>query len=225
MTKQVNEQLEEQLSAMFDGEASELELRRVLQQLDEMTEADRQAFYSQWQGFQLGSDSLQGHLPTSMANSDFASKVSGAIAEEASHDNAPNIDQPAFNESTLQHHSGQASMPHAEVATPVWSKFAVAASVALAVIVGFQQYQINDQQAEIQLAKNTPPIETYNFPSPSVVGSGSEYASFDASQPIVIPSVESMEKNATTLTPLEAAEAQRRLNDYIMQYNRARAQQ
>ena len=44
--------LDEQLSALLDGEASELEVRRFLQQLDTLEPEKRNELYTRWEKYQ-----------------------------------------------------------------------------------------------------------------------------------------------------------------------------
>src|SRR5690606_27843973 len=64
----------EVLSALLDGETSELETRRTLRDLD-------QAGTAQWARWQLASDILKGHDVTAVP-AGFGSRLSAALAEE-----------------------------------------------------------------------------------------------------------------------------------------------
>jgi len=68
--------LEESLSALVDGQVSELELQRLLKACEQGDELKKT-----WGRYQVASSVLKGE-PVSFANIDFASRVSAAIAEE-----------------------------------------------------------------------------------------------------------------------------------------------
>lgn len=118
--------LAESLSALMDNQASELELQRLLKSLESDPE-----IASMWSRYQIGSAGLKGDVPL-LASSDFASRVSAAIAAEETY-SAPVVHQAGAPASNV-------------VAMPLrwWQqagRVAVAASVAGAVILGVQQYQ------------------------------------------------------------------------------------
>lgn len=109
----MGEQYKESLSALMDGEAEELELRRLL--ADENESIDKQ-----WSRYHLIRDVIQGNEQSaSFEHLDISKQVSAAIREEPvmKQQNAP-----------------------AKWWKPVGG-FAVAASVALAVVVGVQSTQ------------------------------------------------------------------------------------
>ncbi len=103
------QQLNESLSALMDGEASELELRRILK-------ADTDEINEHWHRYQLASAALRGDV-TLEKSVDLSFSISEAIADE-----------PTYSSKK-------------KTKTSVWSnigRFAVAASVAGAVVVGVQ---------------------------------------------------------------------------------------
>jgi len=72
-----SQQLDESLSALMDGEASEMELRRILKSSD----ADKESIDKRWMRYHLASDAMRGEveLPSVM---DLSSSISAAIADE-----------------------------------------------------------------------------------------------------------------------------------------------
>lgn len=75
MTEQSNHSLYESLSALVDGEASELEVRRLLKAQDEELKA-------RWSRYQLAGAAMRRELGT-MAPTGFADRVSAALETEA----------------------------------------------------------------------------------------------------------------------------------------------
>lgn len=115
------EVLDQSVSAVMDGEADELELRRVLAAAGEDA-----AVRERWARYQLARAVM--HKQTVVPGLDLASAVSAAIAAEG----AP------------------AAAPAAPAARSGWAQFgrvAVAASVTLAVLVGVRFYNGQDDAA------------------------------------------------------------------------------
>ncbi len=109
----VKQTLEESLSALVDGEATELEVRRLLKASDEQYEDLRDS----WLRYQTASSATKSDFPSADFR-DLSSSISAAIAEEPAH---------AIKGSSRK--------------TSIWSgvgRFAVAASVAGAVVLGVQ---------------------------------------------------------------------------------------
>jgi sigma-E factor negative regulatory protein RseA len=106
------EQLNESVSALMDGEASELELRRILKSTDS-------EIFQRWHRYQIVSAALKGELQVSKPV-DFSASIAAALEQEATH----SIKFPLSN-----------TKPRINL----WSnigRFAVAASVAGALVVG-----------------------------------------------------------------------------------------
>ena len=74
--------LDEQLSALMDGETSELELRRFFQQLEQMPAAQRQQYQARWERHQRLSAGLRGEPAVAVASSEFALRISSLVADE-----------------------------------------------------------------------------------------------------------------------------------------------
>lgn len=113
MTEQSNHSLNESLSALVDGEASPLEVRRLLKAgADDSADSELNA---RWSRYQLAGSVMRRELEV-MAPSGFAGRISEALADEAA---------PAAGHRHWWQRVGQV---------------AVAASVAGAVLIGVQQY-------------------------------------------------------------------------------------
>ncbi|MFO1369666.1 MAG: sigma-E factor negative regulatory protein [Marinagarivorans sp.] len=116
-----DEMLKESLSALMDNQASDLELRRILKQLPE-----DETLGATWRRYQLASTLLQ-RKETAFLNIDLSAAIADAVASE-----------PALNQSS----NTAASSVNARA--PAWlrwgSKSALAASVAVAVLIGAQQF-------------------------------------------------------------------------------------
>lgn len=118
-------QLRESLSAMVDGEASELEIHRILKQSSE-----DQSIAESWYRFHLVSHSIKGELPVQFA--DLSGAISAAIAQEATHSTA----------------SGGR---FAKLWKPA-GRVAVAASVAVMAVFGINQWQTAQQPDAAMIA-------------------------------------------------------------------------
>jgi len=126
--KPTNPVYDESLSTLMDGEAQELELRRLLQQLP-----DDPALRAKWSRYQLASAILHKQPHSHAASFALADAVQLAIQQEASVE---------------------------KNAADGWQKnvmrFAVAASVTLAVVTGVQWQQ--NANVSSQLVVATPPV-------------------------------------------------------------------
>lgn len=114
MTEQSNHSMNESLSALVDGEASPLEVRRLLKA--GAAGSDDSEFTARWSRYQLAGSVMRRELEV-MAPSGFADRISAALEEEAT------------PSSPGQRHWWQRV-----------GQAAVAASVAGAVLIGVQQY-------------------------------------------------------------------------------------
>jgi sigma-E factor negative regulatory protein RseA len=119
-----DEMLKESLSALMDNQANDLELRRILKQLPEDKELG-----ATWQRYQLASTLIRRN-ETALLKVDLSQAISQAIAGEPVWGNAGELTNVAQR---LE------SKP-----TPIWlrwgSKSALAASVAVAILIGAQQF-------------------------------------------------------------------------------------
>lgn len=130
-----DEMLKESISALMDNQASELELRRILKQLPEDPE-----LAATWRRYQLASHLLH-RSETALLKVDLSSAISSAIEAEGAH-----------------------SVVIQKTAAP-WlrwaTKSAVAASVALAVLIGVQQFGA-DPAAPMAASTNAVPAGEVN---------------------------------------------------------------
>ncbi len=195
----MNDQTRESISAVMDGESDELELRRLLKTLDTATEEEAEALLAQWQRHHLAGMAIRGELAGStIAAPDFSAAVSAAIQ----------------NETVL------AGDPVAPSATPAWRRFAVAATVALALVVAVQEYQSLDEQSELQIASDVVNDASSNGKH-SAVGEplrALQLASGSNSQPV-------LDEGSQATSQEQAAKAQQRLNEYILRHTNHAAQQ
>lgn len=115
----VSDTLQESLSGLMDGEISELELRRLLKANDD----DFQVLRNQWSRYHSASAANRSDDAVGFANVDLSLAISSAIEEEPTYGEKPaNV----AKKSTIRH---------------MWSgvgRFAIAASVAGAVVLGVQ---------------------------------------------------------------------------------------
>lgn len=205
----MNDQINESISAMVDGQTDDLEVRRMLKALDEAgSDAEVQAIMSQWERYQIIGANIRGEQPAVMAAPGFAAGVSAAIANESGH-----------------------SAGNAEVKpVPIWRRFAVAATVALAVVVGVQEFGgvggidggPANFVAETKPAADFNPATERPVANKAMVESGAQLASattFTAAEQLQAAAV------GSESTRLETAEAQRRLNEYLLQHTSHAAQQ
>lgn len=131
MTQTSKDLLNESLSALVDNQASELEVRRLLKHLDQNPE-----LLTQWRSYHLCGEVMRGQTPA-FINLDISAAVSAAVAQETSV-------------------AGQVNKPR----WYAWmGKSAVAASVAVAVILGAQQFSAGPGVAPLAQA---PADETLN---------------------------------------------------------------
>ena len=106
----------ESVSALVDGEASEIELHRILKQLDADHANQDQSVGSKWSRYQSVSQAMAG---SPLGGVDISESVSSAIAEE-----------PTYAKTLL---------PTVKSKFYSMGRFAVAASVAFVAIIGVQQ--------------------------------------------------------------------------------------
>lgn len=129
------QQLEESLSALMDGEISELELRRLLKASDE----DYAELRDSWAASQMASSAMKKDVPA-IDLRDLSASISAAIDEEPAH-STNSVDSKKENTKASKQ--------------SLWSgvgRFAIAASVAGAVVLGvqFSPNSFDGQVAEIE---------------------------------------------------------------------------
>lgn len=176
------EVLDESVSAVMDGEADELELRRVL-----AAAGEDPALRERWARYQLARDVM--HKQTVVPKLDLAAAVSAAIAAEE----AP---APAQQTSRSWHRLG---------------RFAVAASVTLAVLAGVRFYNNQDDAALApQLAQQPAPVlqPQQTLPPVTAPQGPAVLASYPADEVQAEPAKPAQEDDLLRAVPAEAVAPQ-----------------
>ncbi len=187
-------QMMESVSAMVDGEANELEFRRVLKEI-----VDNDELRHAWQRYHLVSASLKRELPNHMV--DLSDSIRAAIDEEPSH---------------------AKKFPLHTIVKPL-GRFAIAASVAAIAVVGVQQYQQQGQENLVPVAavdvaaEEDEPFVHRPFPNPQVpfrTVNATKGAATDTSEPrpVIILQKVSPENQ------LDQRVIQSRLNELMLQH-------
>ena len=207
----MNDQLNESISALVDGETDDLELRRLLNQLEHAGPAEAQALRARWASYHRLGAALRGESAAAV-DEGFSARVASAIAQldspaldSAVIDDAA-IDS-AVNDTSPSAAAGQGSVQAsgAELAAvPAWKRLAVAASVTVAVLVGYQQLSVDQASPAASLAV-APPVA-------SPQGGAGELATLDSSA-------------AAAVSTEQAALAQQRLNEYLLRHTSHAASQ
>ncbi len=112
--------LKEALSAMFDGEAEEIELHRVLKELP-----SNGPLRNTWRRYEVTSASMHGYLPYIIR--DFSSEISSAVKLEKTY--------------------GKKSI--SQYLIKPLGRFAVAASVATVALLGMQEYKNTTEYSSV----------------------------------------------------------------------------
>ncbi|MFC5716580.1 sigma-E factor negative regulatory protein [Pseudomonas sp. GCM10022188] len=170
--------LDESLSAVMDGEADELELRRVL-----AAAGEDPALRERWARLQLARDVM--HKQAVLPGLDLASAVSAAIAAEAE----PAPAQPAASSGWRQ-----------------LGRLAVAASVTLAVLAGVRFYNSQDDAAP-QLAQQPAAVQQPQptLPAMAVPQGPAVLASFPAEEAPTEPAQPAQADDLLRAVPADAA--------------------
>jgi sigma-E factor negative regulatory protein RseA len=170
--------LDESLSAVMDGEADELELRRVL-----AAAGEDPALRERWGRYQLARDVM--HKQAVLPNLDLASAVSAAIAAEAN----PVPAQPAASSGWRQ-----------------LGRLAVAASVTLAVLAGVRFYNSQDDVAP-QVAQQPAAVQQPQqaLPPVAVPQGPAVLASFPAEQAPAEPAQPAQADDLLRTVPADSA--------------------
>ena len=194
----MNDQLNESISALVDGEADDLELRRLLNQLKNAAPEEAQALRARWASYhQLGS-ALRGETAAASVDPEFSAGVAAAIAQldsDATGHSSP-VEQAAPG-------ADYAQQDAALVAVPAWKRLAVAASVTLAVLVGYQQLAVDSSSPG-------PAVAVVEEPAGSLAAELEQVA---------------LSSGAQAASAEQAAMAQQRLNEYLLRHTSHAAQQ
>ncbi|WP_231757666.1 sigma-E factor negative regulatory protein [Microbulbifer elongatus] len=150
------QRLNESLSAFMDGEASELEIQRLLKESDAASSASGGELNERWSRYQLAASVMRGEkvAPVDLG---LAASISAAIAEEPPLQSA----EPA-----------PANDTHHDVTRSRWwrplSRGAVAATVAFAAVLGVQQMQAPQTQDDLVAESERPQqAPVASMPQPS----------------------------------------------------------
>lgn len=191
--------IRESLSALCDGECDELELRRVLNHVENDAE-----FREQWANFHLIGAAMRGE---SVDTVDLSKGIMQAIDGEPM-DEVPGADQSGASTITAAHgvkaseETTSTTQPRASV-LPGWMvSGAVAASVTMAVLLGARVLSVPDVTvgaADMTLAK----AEAIQSAPAAVTQSSVSVASVAAD---------------TQMSAAELAEAQERLKQYVLEH-------
>ncbi len=206
----MNEQFNEQLSALVDGEASDLETRSLLKRLDSMSTDERNQAYQRWSRYQEMSEVLSEEHGNHIAADNFLARVSEALDQESK----PSVSAD-FNEQIAVNSQNEAVTKKPSA----WSGLAVAASVALAVIVGFQQYELNSLRGQTPDSLLTASNANIQQESEQAVNATTDSVFENAAlEQSVAASNEPFKASLQADSPVEAAEAQRRLTEYLLEH-------
>ena len=201
----MKDQLSETISAVMDSQADDLEVRRLLKALDNASEEEAAAILAQWESFHTIGSVLRNEsrsnneTPTMRASSSFAASVSAAIADEAPMDKAAR--RPSKSD-------------------PMWQRFAVAASVTLAILVGVQEYESMQAGDASYTADNAVTVPALKSVDQSV-----DQSVVDLTAVQLASSEVALESSMSEAEKLEAIEAQERLNEYLLEHTNHAAKQ
>ena len=189
--------LEETLSAMFDGEADQIEVRRVLKEL-----SSNSSLRDKWRRYEMTSASINKYLPNKVR--DFSLGISSAIELEKT-----------FGKKSVSEH----------LIKPL-GRFAVAASVATVALLGMQEYKKNTSEypsafvkaENIQLNLGSTSLRTSaEFGIPPTLARN--VAISNHSQKKSIPSNKILFQSKTTDNNLTREQVQRYLDGLLHSYN------
>lgn len=197
----MTDQQAQSLSALMDGEADELELRRLLKQAGEGGE-----LREKWSRYHEASAAMSGEV-SGFASIDISSRVSALIDEE-----------PVFQQQT----------PRTPRAVPAWMRpiggVAVAATVMAAVLVGVRTYNTQLAPQPETIAEAVPMVETevdaepgVELPAITLQRGGQTYASFGPQLRVAEPATQQVR---TQPVREPSAYVHQRMNYYIEQHAR-----
>ena len=141
----MSDKRKEEISALMDGEASELELHRLLKSMDQDDDLGES-----WSRYHSISGALKGEID-SMNNFDISARVSAALEHEETY-SMPEVeddaDQLSATANSTEAVANKAANDDASWVKKLWqpvAQAAVAASVAVAVVTGWQGVQVANQ--------------------------------------------------------------------------------
>ena len=135
----MSEKMRESLSALMDNEANELELQRILANID-----DNEDLRETWTRYNAARDALDGHSNSAFMHMDVSRQVQAAIADEG----------------PLQADGAEETTGLRERLLRPVASFAIAASVATVAVIGGQQLSIGDGGVETPAAPSVATVAT-----------------------------------------------------------------
>lgn len=150
MGNESDQRLRESLSALLDGEADELELRRVLDRFSESSELCETAINYQRIGAAIR------HEPSEFANIDLSASIRAAIDQEFT----PELECGESNKKLSRQSANQKKSGW--IAN--FTRFAVAASVAVATVVGVQSWQLTNNRGDTGIPSEIAAFEESEAP-------------------------------------------------------------
>lgn len=177
----MNEPLKESLSAMADGPVTELELHRVLGEVGRDND-----LRARWARQHAVGEALRGE-PVPLMSLDFADRIRAAVDDEPAH-----------------RQGWWARLSASSAARPA-AGFAVAASVAMAVFLGGQQWLAPAAPSSAVVASASPAV--------GLPDAGARLASFGAEQSHVRAA-----SQAQAMTAEELAAEEQRLQSYLLMH-------
>ncbi|MBT8139364.1 MAG: sigma-E factor negative regulatory protein [Gammaproteobacteria bacterium] len=181
-----NDHLDSQLSALIDGELEEFETVALLKKLEHIPDTERDVLMSKWSRYQVAREALADECGHAAAPG-FAALVTQRLAAEA---------LPA------------AAVHRGEFRAPMWSRVAVAASVAFAVVIGVQQYQGANTATE---PSRVAAVEVLSTPG------GGNFGAVANTAGVVLPSQSASGVAAVSPAP-NSKIAEERLRRYLLQH-------
>ena len=177
----MSEQMKESLSALMDGEANELEFQRVL------SLSDDNEVRQTWQRYHVARTAMrEGGVDSNLASIDISQAVKATLDTESTY-KKPSV--------------------FSQYLKPVAS-FAVAASVAGAVVVGGQFLQLTQEGADSAFVAEVAPDAVYTSPAVARVNAGAVNVSYG--------DIEAVEKNTAQPPATYNNLARKQLQRYML---------
>ena len=204
------QRLNESLSALMDGEASELEVQRLLKESDASGSAPVADVNQRWSRYQLAASVLRGEkvAPVDLG---LAASISAAIAEEPSlAETQPSAANDAIDEGARSR----------------WwrplSRGAVAATVAFAAVLGVQQMQAPQPAGEMVAEVERPaqqPVQSMPQPSGFIVPMPTLNTRAVSTAPQLVPEQRSGMGPSPQVQVVPSPELMRHLNRVMIEHS------
>lgn len=201
----MNDRMNESLSALVDGEADELEIRRVLNQLEQDDELRQR-----WNRYQLIGSALRGE-PATMV--DLSKGIMQAL------DGEPMDEVPGGLNASAGGDVPVGTTPSSGRFRSGWvASGAVAASVAFAVLLGARFMEAPESGTAPAIAA----VDTQAMAAP-VAQPAIQAVSADPSARVALEAAVASVQSEPVVDETRLREAQQRLHDYVMQHNQQSA--